>query len=250
MVRVERAFTLIELLVVVSIIAILAAMLLPAIGLVRDAARTATCGSNLRQFGIAFHAYASDEQGRWPSGNWNNLVQDYLNEDGEIGSQTVAVKYRLARCPSLPERTGGGVSLDLSYGYTGVYWNSLANASYNVPDQYFFAWASYLPSKVIVDSRVVRKSMKVVLSEMWDHAGTNVGQATWGANILNDCTARLVHRRGCNMLFADGSSRYVELPGVGVRLATHSAATTPTKATFQSDPMWRPYNASNSSYVR
>lgn len=53
-------FTLIELLVVISIIAILAAMLLPAVGLVRGAARSAVCQSNQRQMGVAFLAYAGD----------------------------------------------------------------------------------------------------------------------------------------------------------------------------------------------
>lgn len=59
----RSAFTLIELLVVVSIIAILAAMLLPAVGMVRDAARSASCQSHLRQVGVAVLAYADDFDG-------------------------------------------------------------------------------------------------------------------------------------------------------------------------------------------
>jgi len=60
---IRRAFTLIELLVVVSIIAILAAMLLPAIRLVRESAVTAVCTSNMRQLGMAIQGYADDNQG-------------------------------------------------------------------------------------------------------------------------------------------------------------------------------------------
>ncbi len=71
----RRAFTLIELLVVIAIIALLMAILLPALAGARRTARMAACQSNMRQMMIAHHSYAGDFK-RFIAA-FNGRIEDY-----------------------------------------------------------------------------------------------------------------------------------------------------------------------------
>ena len=80
-----RAFTLIELLVVVAIIAILAAMLLPALSAAREKARRSSCMSQLKQTAMAMESYCTDYSQyypSWPGAGFRDTNTDLRQEGG------------------------------------------------------------------------------------------------------------------------------------------------------------------------
>src|SRR5512136_2108489 len=66
--RTQKAFTLIELLVVISIIAILMAVLMPALKRAREGGKRASCLSNLKQLTLAWNMYADENDDKLVNG--------------------------------------------------------------------------------------------------------------------------------------------------------------------------------------
>ena len=100
-----KGFTLIELLVVIAIIAILAGMLLPALGRAREQAREVVCLSPLKQVGLILYMYAEENRGNCPPGDNGARLMASVNNYNPLVDGGYMDNYEVFNCPSQGDDT-------------------------------------------------------------------------------------------------------------------------------------------------
>jgi len=115
-----NGFTLVELLVVISIIAMLAALLLPLLGRTKESGRATVCLSNLHQIGVALQLYVQDNANRLPFMRDKSLTTTNELPSPDLVLSNYLGNILILKCPSdmqnLFQSTGSSYS-----------WNSLLN---------------------------------------------------------------------------------------------------------------------------
>ncbi len=185
-------FTLVELLVVISIVALLVSVLLPALQAARDVSRQISCGSSLRQMGVATFAYVADHAGYVPPTFLSEVdgpLEGYLAAS-DVWSQT----FERKACPAKGTGIHEGSSISFSYSLNNVF---------NEDDG--TSWEKWGPLRL---EQVVSPGTHMMGIET--NGPSNFSPGHFEANTLDQGRHNGV---GMNLLFSDGHTVFMKAGG-------------------------------------
>jgi len=236
----KNAFSLVELLVAIAVIAILAALLMPALNQAKAKGKRAACQSNLRQLGIALNLYA-DEHGQYPTSFrwipggrgapdprgsavslWNSLILPYVSSNADVfNCPSFPSFFRWTTLPSgmgyyYPTNIEGNRPFCYAMNANGV---SVANWGLVKATPLNGDTVSRRPSEIRAPSDMI--AIGDDTSGTTNSAGLNWVKLTgWGVfhglyvatapDSQREVRLGAIHNKGANMVFLDGHTEWAQ----------------------------------------
>lgn len=199
----KKRFTLIELLVVIAIIAILAGMLLPALNQARNQSRSSACVNQLKQLGLGFMQYLSDNDGWYPYARlgthdgmgdviWPTCISTYMDGQFTYYYTNLVRVPKWLQCPAHTQSNTftGAFDYNCSYGYNLGAFGDISHSTRN---------------KMI--KKVEAPSDTILCADCWTGRDSEANRAKGHSRIgAGSCNVYVGYRHSkkSNVLYTDG----------------------------------------------